>query len=118
MAGFFDIGLGPIAELGKSILDMFPNAEQRAQAASKLQDFASQVAAAQSATNTEEAKSENIFVSGWRPACGWICVVGLAYSSVVQPVFGLPVVDVNTLISVLSGMLGLGAMRTFEKMKK
>ena len=114
--GLFDItGIGPIADLASEILKMFPNAEQRAEAANKLQDFAAQVAAAQSATNTAEATNENIFVSGWRPCCGWICVVGLGYSSVVAPVFGWPSADANTLIGILTGMLGLGTMRTAEK---
>jgi len=114
--GLFDItGIGPVADLASEILKMFPNAEQRAAAANKLQDFAAQVAAAQSATNTAEATNENIFVSGWRPCCGWICVVGLGYSSVIAPVVGWPSADANTLIGILTGMLGLGTMRTAEK---
>ncbi len=114
--GLFDItGIGEVADLGKEILKMFPNAEQRAEAANKLQDFASAVATQQSATNTAEATNDNIFVSGWRPCCGWICVVGLAYSSVVAPIFGLPAADANTLIGILTGMLGLGVMRSAEK---
>lgn len=108
-------GIGSVADLAKSILEMFPNAEQRAEAANKMQDIAAQIAASQSATNTEEAKSDNIFVSGWRPCCGWVCVVGLTYSSVVAPVFGWPSADSNTLIGILTGMLGLGAMRSAEK---
>jgi hypothetical protein len=114
--GLFDItGIGPVADLAKEILAMFPNAEQRALAANKLQDLAAQISAAQSATNTEEAKSDNWFVAGWRPACGWVCLVGLLYSSVISPAFGSAPADTNTLIGILSGMLGLGGMRTAEK---
>ncbi len=114
--GLFDItGIGPIADLAKSILEMFPNAEQRQAATFKLQDLVAQVAAQQSATNTAEAASSNIFVAGWRPACGWICVLGLFYSAILQPALHLPAADTNTLIAILTSMLGLGAMRTTEK---
>ena len=114
----FDItGLGSIADLAGKILSMFPDAEQRAKAASAIQDLVSKVAEQQSAINAEEAKSENWFVSSWRPACGWLCVGALAYSSVVAPMFHFPPGDTNTLVTLLFGMLGLGSMRTFEKVK-
>lgn len=109
-------GLGPIADLAKEILAMFPNAEQRAQAANKLQDLAAQIAAAQSATNTAEASNSNIFVSGWRPFIGWVCGLGFVYS-IIQPALHLPAVDMNNIIAILGGMLGLGTMRTVEKLK-
>lgn len=114
--GLFDItGIGGITDVLKELIQLFPNAEQRAAAATKIQDAESAIAAAQSATNTAEAANESIFVSGWRPACGWICVVGLSYSAVVAPLFHLPSADSNVLISILTGMLGLGSMRTAEK---
>lgn len=114
--GLFDItGLGGVTDVLKELIQLFPNAEQRAAAASKIQDAESAIAAAQSATNTAEATNDNIFVSGWRPCCGWICVVGLGYSSVIAPVFAWPAADANTLIGILTGMLGLGSMRTAEK---
>jgi hypothetical protein len=107
-------GLGPIADLAKEILAMFPNAEQRAAAASKLQDLAAQIAAAQSATNTAEAASSSLFVAGWRPFIGWVCGLGFLYS-IIQPALHLPAVDLNNVIAILGGMLGLGTMRTAEK---
>lgn len=110
------LGLGPIADLAKEILAMFPNAEQRASAASKLQDLAAQIAAAQSATNTAEASNSNLFVSGWRPFIGWVCGFGFVYS-IIQPVAHLPSIDMQNIIGILGGMLGLGAMRTVEKIK-
>jgi hypothetical protein len=114
--GLFDItGLGGITDVLKELIQLFPNAEQRAAAANKIQDAESAIAAAQSATNTAEASNPSIFVSGWRPACGWVCVVGLTYSAVVAPVFSWPAADANTLISILTGMLGLGTMRSAEK---
>lgn len=72
--------------------------------------------------NIEEAKSANIFVAGWRPSIGWVCSAALAYEFLARPLaigFGhpmpdLPMEDLNTL---LFGMLGLGALRTVEKVK-
>lgn len=107
-------GLGPIADLAKQILEMFPNAEQRAAAASKLQDLAAQIAQQQSATNTAEAANASLFVAGWRPFIGWVCGLGFVYS-ILQPMLHLPPVDMNNIIAILGGMLGLGTMRTVEK---
>lgn len=108
------LGIGPIADLAKSILEMFPNAEQRAAAASKLQDLAAQIAAAQSATNTAEAASQSLFVAGWRPFIGWVCGFGFVYS-IIQPALHLPAADMTNVVAILGGMLGLGTMRTAEK---
>lgn len=86
------------------------------------------IATAQSSTNTEEAKSANIFVSGWRPFIGWVCGSGLAFQFIIAPIatwatmlagktVAFPALDMGTLITLLAGMLGLGAMRTTEKIK-
>jgi hypothetical protein len=78
--------------------------------------------------NKEEAKADN-FRGGWRPATGWTCVAGLIYQFLVVPllpwllaVLGatvppLPAIDNETLMVLLTGMLGLGGLRTFEKVK-
>lgn len=79
-------------------------------------------------TNTEEAKSTNWFVAGWRPAVGWICAAALGYATILEPVArfvatvagwkgGFPIIDTSLTMQVLIGMLGLGAMRTVEKNK-
>jgi hypothetical protein len=116
--GLLDLtGIGGITDVLKELIQLFPNAEQRAAAANKLQDAESAIAAAQSATNTAEASNPSIFVAGWRPACGWVCLLGLLYNCVIAPPFHLPIGDTNTLIGILGGMLGLGTMRTFEKVK-
>ena len=75
----------------------------------------------QMATNQEEAKSTNWFVAGWRPFIGWICGSGLLYQFLIYPIliaFAPHIVqlDMGTLLSLLGGLLGLGAMRTAEKM--
>lgn len=86
------------------------------------------IAASQAATNTEEAKSSSMFVSGWRPFIGWVCGAGFAWKYILLPamVFGyglaeqklppLPVIDTAELVGLLTGMLGLGGLRTFEKL--
>ena len=78
--------------------------------------------------NKAEATTD-MFRGGWRPAVGWVCVVGLAYQFVLQPVlpwvvalFGaqvppLPAIDNETLMVLLTGMLGLGGLRTFERVR-
>lgn len=78
--------------------------------------------------NKEEAKNTNLFVSGWRPGSGWVCVVGLGYTFLFQPLFswwasikGWPVppkIDVETLMVLLGGLLGIGGLRSIEKVKK
>ncbi len=78
--------------------------------------------------NKAEAQTD-MFRGGWRPAVGWTCVFGLAYQFLIQPLlpwvvalFGaqvppLPAIDNETLMVLLTGMLGLGGLRTFERVK-
>lgn len=78
--------------------------------------------------NTEEAKSPSLFVSGWRPAVGWVCVTALAYQFVMKPIgvsvaafYGHPLPDLpgldDTLWQLLFGMLGIAGLRSVEKIK-
>jgi|CXWL01.1.fsa_nt_gi hypothetical protein len=82
----------------------------------------------QADVNKEEASSPNLFVSGWRPFIGWTCGIAFAYHFVIQPILAfaiansggkveLPAFDMQTLSAVLMGMLGLGGLRTLEKIK-
>jgi len=78
--------------------------------------------------NKIEAASSSVFVAGWRPGIGWICGAAFALHFVILPLlswlavlFGHdPIVvpfDMGTLMTVLTGMLGLGGLRTFEKVR-
>jgi len=82
---------------------------------------AQELAKGQLAVNQTEAAHKSLFVAGWRPAIGWICGFALLYSTIISPILGIwftvPPVDGSLLTSVLMGMLGLGAMRTAEKVK-
>lgn len=84
---------------------------------------------AQMEVNKVEAGHTSKFVSGWRPFTGWICATALGYHYILQPLLAfvlsttgnpveLPVFDMTTLTTVLLGMLGLGGMRSFEKVKR
>ncbi len=86
-----------------------------------------QLATAQIAVNQQEAAHSSIFVSGWRPAIGWVCVVGLGYEFILRPLLAWyssfveigipPALDTGDLMTLLLGMLGLGGFRTYEKLR-
>lgn len=76
----------------------------------------------QMAVNQEEAKHGSIFVAGWRPAVGWVCAAGLAAQVIVFPLLDRIVgwsmeFDTELLLMTMTGMLGIGGMRTWEKVK-
>lgn len=80
-----------------------------------------EIAKAQIEVNKEEAKG-NWFQSGWRPATAWICVCGFAINFLISPLaapFGIdiPQADTSTMLPVLMGMLGLGGLRTYERVQ-
>lgn len=89
---------------------------------------AQELAKAQLDVNKTEAAHKSLFVSGWRPAVGWVAVLGMASNFLVIPVANfvlalanstiiVPILDLSEMMPVLLGMLGLGAMRTAEKVK-
>lgn len=119
-----------------SLLDkLFPDPEKANEAKLKLLELqqsgvlaelqaATDLAKGQLAINTEEAKSANLFVSGWRPSVGWCCSIALFYEFLARPVaIGLgygsfPDLDMGDLNSLLFALLGIGGLRTIEKIKK
>ncbi|MDR6770393.1 3TM-type holin [Azospirillum sp. BE72] len=117
-----------IADLIDKIPD--PDAKAKATAAANAQLVAMLQAgdSAQLGVNAAEASNPSQFVSGWRPAVGWVCVLGLLVQTVGYPLMGwglsiwspgtpMPQIDTDTLMGLLVPMLGLGAYRTFEKVK-
>ena len=89
---------------------------------------ATELAKAQLEVNKTEAAHKNLFVAGWRPAVGWTCCLAMASNFLVIPManfalaladsaVSIPLIELSTMMPVLMGMLGLGAMRTVEKSK-
>ena len=115
--------IGPVTGL----LDQFTeDKDQKARLAHELSTMADNhaqaIAMAQIEVNKQDAKG-NWFQSSWRPATGWVCVLGFMVNFLISPLcagFGIdiPQADTATMLPVLMGMLGLGSMRSFEKVKK
>jgi len=121
-----------IFEVGSKVLDrILPDPAQ--QAAAKLELIKLQQNGelaqimGQMDINKVEAANSSLFVSGWRPAIGWICGAGFAVQFVIGPLaewgsalYGHPVkfpaMDTGTMMPLLLGMLGLGGLRTAEKL--
>lgn len=120
-------GIGAVADLARSVIDkLFPDKSEqdRQQLALALTAIQGQLS-----TNQAEAASASVFVAGWRPFIGWVCGSALAYTyigypfllwagalwfpEVKPPVLG----NDGMLYELLLGMLGLGGLRTFEKVK-
>lgn len=105
---------------GKSVLD--PN--EQAKIEMQMLELENAFLTAQTSINMKEAENPNVFVSGWRPAAGWTCVIGFAYTFLAYPFatwlslnmkwVAPPVIDATVLIQLLFGMLGLAGMRTYE----
>lgn len=122
--------IGPVTGLlDKFIEDKDQKAKLAHEISTMAEKHAHEAAMAQVDVNKAEASHRSIFVAGWRPFIGWTCGVALAYHFVIAPIilFGatwggipipeLPTFDMDSLMTVLLGMLGLGGMRSFEKAK-
>ena len=97
--------------------------------ATMSEKHALELAKGQMEINKVEAASSNLFVSGWRPFIGWTCGLGMFGNFITIPFANfvlaladynvvIPLVPLETMMPVLMGMLGLGAMRSFEKTRK
>ena len=129
--GLLDTLIGPVT----SIIDkIVPDKDQAAKLAHEIatmsEKMANEQVLAQLEVNKAEAASGSFFKGGWRPAIGWICGLALFWSFILQPflvffllVFGvdlppLPEVGTADLMPILLGMLGLGGLRSYEKVQK
>lgn len=127
------IGIDAIASLVSTAVDkIFPDANIEAQ--SKADALKSELSKeleytlGQIGINKIEAASTSVFVSGWRPAVGWTSALGYAYEFLVRPIVNgilaingappaLPGIEMDALSTLLFGLLGLGTLRTVEKVK-
>lgn len=125
--------LGSIFEIGKTLLDRFvPDPAQKAQAEMELVRMASdgelKQVIAQLEINAREATHQSIWVAGWRPFFGWAGGAGFVYATIVQPLLAWvaavkgwpdpPVLNIDLLWVVITGLLGIGGLRTLEKVKR
>jgi|TARA_R100000479_G_scaffold126754_1_gene65920 phenylpyruvate tautomerase PptA (4-oxalocrotonate tautomerase family) len=125
--------IGPVAGLlDKFIEDKDQKNKLAHDIATMAQKHAHESNMAQVDVNKTEAQHRSVFVAGWRPFIGWVCGVALAYHFILYPIVvfilasfptetftveQLPKFDMDSLMTVLLGMLGLGGLRTFEKSK-
>jgi hypothetical protein len=130
------MALDPISaalDIGNTLITrIFPDPAQAANAKLELLKLQQSGDLAQMTAQTDinkiEAGSTSMFVSGWRPAIGWVCALALAYQYLFKPLLTgilpafnitippLPGLDDN-LWQLMMGMLGMGGLRTFEKVQ-
>lgn len=116
-------GIDDAVAAGLTVLNKFiadPDAKIKAEA--ELRNALLAMDAKQAEVNAAEAANPNVFVSGWRPAIGWVGAAGLTYQFVLRPVLvglgwgSLPPLD-SSLMELVFLMLGVGGLRTYEKIK-
>ena len=125
----FDIntGIGQVADLATTVINkIWPDKSEQ-----EKQELAAALTVIQGQLdiNKVEAGHQSIFVAGWRPFIGWVCGIALAYAALFEPVMRFiakvafsytgefPVIDHDITMQVLLGLLGLGAYRSWERVK-
>lgn len=135
-----------IPVIGSLLEKIIPDPQAAAEAKLKMLDLAQQgelarlnadlqIATGQIDINKADAQSQDAFQRRWRPAAGWVCVLGLAYTFLFQPLFpwiikvlaliagstaavpDLPAIEVDYLLGLLGALLGLGGLRSIERVK-
>jgi hypothetical protein len=124
------LAAGPIASGLFGLIDnLFTSDQERMQAKLKLLELEQAGELAQIKVNMKEAEHDSIFVAGWRPYIGWVCGLAFSWVFLFKPIaeftltaagYGevirdVPEIDIGMMMPVLMGMLGLGAMRSYEK---
>lgn len=130
------LGIGSIVEgIGKIADDLFTSDEERLKIALQEKVIEAQLIQGQLDINKAEAQHKSIFVAGWRPAIGWVGAISLGYQFVLYPfltwfwslgqakqfippdITPPPPLPADALWVILSGMLGIAGMRSFDKLK-
>ena len=114
--------VGPVTGLlDKFIEDKDQKADLAHEIATMSEKHAHEALKGQLEINKVEAAHHSVFVSGWRPCIGWVCALGLFYNVILANILGIwvdvPEVDTTLLVPVMMGMRGIGAMRSYEKVK-
>lgn len=112
----------PIEAVGNVFDKLFTSDEERLQAEAVLTKLKQHPAELQVELNKIEAQHRSVFVAGWRPFIGWVCGVGLAFTFIINPLFQWysgspgPELQVDVMTELVIALLGLGALRTAEKL--
>ncbi len=112
----------PVRAVGGVLDALFTSDDERLTRSEALERLRQRPHMAQVELNRVEAAHRTIFVAGWRPAIGWICAVGLAFPFVVNPALQWwtgepgPSMPTDAIYGLIIPMLGLGGLRTAEKM--
>jgi hypothetical protein len=124
--------LGPLFEMGRTLVERFvPDPEKKREAEAEFLRMAAEgelkQVIAQLEINAREASHASVFVAGWRPAFGWCGALGFLYATIIQPLLAWgaavkgwpapPALNLDLLWVVVTGLLGIGGLRTFEKTK-
>ena len=115
--------ISPATELASKFIKDKDQAARLAHELSTMADkHAQEALLGQLEINKAEAQG-NWFHASWRPLCGYVCVLGLAVNFLISPIaagfgFVVPQADMSTMLPVLTGMLGLAGMRSWEKSKR
>ena len=134
MSGIINFDVGSLAGSVMDGLDgLFTSDEERAAAALKIQTLMAQPHMMQAQANIEAAKNTNWFVAGGRPSLMWVCAIALFYNWLIKDMIVIGIVSFNTnaaeivpllpsidgaeVTGLVTALLGLGALRTFEKVK-
>jgi hypothetical protein len=112
-----------IKEVGGIVSEVIPDADKKmdielkfAELADKADQRENDLLMGQIDVNKEEAKSANLFVAGWRPFIGWGGGAACIYTWIIAPMFNLNALDADKIYPIILAMLGIGTMRTVEKM--
>ena len=120
-------GVGDAALKVRSAITGNMTPDKAAEVELHLADLEAKISASKDALNAVDAASASFFVAGWRPAIGWLGALGIAYQVFIWPmltwastIWGVPAppaIDTGALMTILVSMLGVGTMRTVEKVK-
>lgn len=120
---------GPIEAIGNVLDKLFTSKDEKLSKEEAMMRLLQQPSIAQTEINKIEAQHRSRFVAGWRPFIGWVCGVALGYNFVIRDIIAWilrmnypsleppPELAMEHLLTVLMGMLGLGTLRTYEKIK-
>lgn len=127
IASFFGFGgesaVAPISAVGNVLDALFTSDDEKLEKKVILTRLAQQPNLAQVELNKVEAGHRSIFVAGWRPFIGWVCGGGLLFMFLINPILQWfsakpgPELPEDIILELVLALLGLGALRTYEKMK-